>query len=74
MKAIIDVFRMSELSIETRIKIIKELGTCVNHEHGANVTERLVVELVLALDPENGIKEDDHYKRFLREPTGGVAK
>ena len=69
MKAIIDIFRMKELSIETRISIIKELGFCVNHEYGANVTEKLVVELVMALDPNNGIRGEKHYEHFLHGTT-----
>jgi hypothetical protein len=61
MESIIQVFRMSEISIETRIKIIKQLGHSINHQLGSNCTEALVYELVLALDPENEIKQDKYY-------------
>ena len=61
MESIIQVFRMSELSIETRIKIIKQLGLAINYQFAANCTEALVYELVLALDPDNAIKDDKHY-------------
>ncbi len=64
MESIIQVFRMTELSVETRIKIIKKLGTAINFEYGSNMTEGLVIELVLALDPENEIVNDEHYKAY----------
>jgi hypothetical protein len=69
MEAIISIFRMSELSIATRIKIIKRLGTAMNYQFAANVTEPLVYELVLALDPNNPIKDDPHYSLFMKEPA-----
>ncbi len=52
MESIIQIFRMNELSVETRIKIIKKLGVAINYQLAANVTEYLVVELCLALNPE----------------------
>lgn len=65
MESIIQIFRMKELSIETRIKIIKRLGAAVNYQFAANATEPLVYELVLALDPCNDIKNDENYTRYL---------
>jgi hypothetical protein len=61
MKELIEVFRMSELKVETRIKIIMKLGKAINHEHGMNITEPLVYELVKALDPENKDVEIEYY-------------
>ncbi len=61
MDSIIQIFRMNELSVETRIKIIKQLGNAINYQFSANVTEALVYELVLALDPDNEIKKDIKY-------------
>jgi hypothetical protein len=55
---------MTEVSIQTRIRILKQLGAAINHEYGANCTEALVYELVLALDPNNPIKEDERYLMF----------
>ena len=52
---------MSELKVETRIKIIMKLGKAINHEHGMNITEPLVYELVKALDPENKDVEIEYY-------------
>ena len=49
MKSLIDVFKMDSISIESRIKIIKELGIAVNHQCASNVTDNLVAELVCAL-------------------------
>ena len=62
METLIQVFRMNELSIETRIKIIKKLGGAINDQFAMNITEPLVYELVLALDPKNEIKNDEHFK------------
>ena len=64
MESIIQIFRMTELSVEARIRIIKVLGKAINYQFSANATEPLVVELVLALDPDNNILDDAHYKRL----------
>ena len=64
MDSIIQIFRMSELSIEARIKIIKKLGIAINYQFAANCTEALVYELVLALDPDNEIKNDESYSNY----------
>jgi hypothetical protein len=63
MKELIEVFRMNEVSIETRCKIIIQLGNAVNMELGMNITEPLVYELVFALDPNNEEIKKDHYKK-----------
>lgn len=55
---------MSEISAATRIRIIKQLGASLNNQMGMNITEGLVYELVLALDPNDSIKDNEHYKRF----------
>lgn len=61
MKAIIDVFRMEEVSKETRAKIIIKLGRAINDQYAMNITEGLVFELVSILDPNNEILSDEHY-------------
>lgn len=53
MKELIEVFRMNEVSVAVRCKIIIQLGRAINVEHGMNITEPLVYELVKQLDPEN---------------------
>lgn len=65
MEALIQVFRMSELSVTTRIEIIKKLGVAINHQFGNNITEALVYELVLALDPINEIAGDKWYTQYI---------
>lgn len=67
MESIIQIFRMRELSIEARIKIMKSLGTAINNQFGANVTEPLIYELVLVLDPANDIKTNDHYLAYIKD-------
>lgn len=68
MESIISIFRMNELSIETRINIIKKLGRAINDQYGMNMTEDLVIELILALDPE---KEPELRKEY---PWAGQFK
>ena len=63
MKSIIDVFRMEEVSKETRAKIIIKLGRAINDQYAMNITEGLVFELVSILDPNNEILTDGHYLR-----------
>lgn len=65
MKDLIDVFKMEEISKETRAKIIIKLGHAINGQYGANLTEPIVYELVKLLDPANPILEDKHYQRYL---------
>lgn len=47
---LIDVFRMTEVSKETRVKIIIKLGAAINLEYGMNITEDLVEELIASLN------------------------
>lgn len=63
MKSFIEVFRMNELSVAVRCKIIIQLGHAINAEHGMNITEPLVYELVKQLDPDNKEVETEHYTR-----------
>lgn len=65
--SLIEVFKMDMVSVESRIRIIKKLGRAINSEYSMNLTEPLVVELVLLLDPKNNIVHDEHYRRFLEE-------
>jgi hypothetical protein len=67
MKEIIEVFRMTELSIPVRCKIIIELGYLVNMQYGANITEAIVYELVKQLDPLNQDVETAYYKKSLKK-------
>lgn len=46
MESLIQVFRMTEVSIEVRASIIKKLGKAINDQLGMNITEELVAELV----------------------------
>lgn len=66
MKELIDIFRMTELSVETRVNIIIQLGVAINHQYGANMTEPVVYELVKALDPNHKILSDSFYSRHIK--------
>jgi hypothetical protein len=63
MNALIDVFRMNELTPSTRTSMIIQLGKLINNEYGSNVTEPIVYELVKILEPDNPILRQ---KEFLR--------
>lgn len=66
MKSLIEVFRMSEITPKTRVKIIIQLGQAINDQYCMNITEPLVYELVKQLDPDNTEVENDNYKRHLK--------
>jgi hypothetical protein len=53
MNDLIAVFKMEEVSIDIRIRILQKLGRAINHEHGANVTDELVDELISILEKRN---------------------
>lgn len=63
MKEIIEIFKTTEISPKVRAKIIIELGHIINYKLGTNITEPLVYELVLFLDPNNEIISQDRYTR-----------
>ena len=65
MKALIDVFRMTEISEKARANVIVKLGQCINMEYAANITEPLVAELVYQLDSEHEIFTDERYLKHV---------
>ena len=67
MKELIDIFRMSEVSIPIRIRLIMRLGEAINREYGMNLTEELVYELVKTLDPENKDVETERYLHYINK-------
>ena len=66
MKELIEVFRMNEVNIGVRCRIIIQLGHAINAEHGMNITEPLVYELVKQLDADNKDVETEHYKKHIK--------
>lgn len=67
MNALIEVFRMTEVSPKVRANIIVQLGDAINYEHATNVTEPLVYELVKQLNPEHPILTNDRYVKFHQQ-------
>jgi len=65
MKELIEVFRMNEISVAVRCRILIQLGHAINDEHEMNITEPLVYELVKALDPNNNDVETPYYLNKL---------
>ena len=71
MRSIIEVFRMTEISKNTRANIIVKLGRAINDQYAMNVTEPLVAELVYQLNPEHEILKDEHYLKHVNGSNGG---
>lgn len=67
MNALIEVFRMTEVSQQTRANIIIKLGGAINKEYAMNITEPLVYELVSQLDPNNPILSNDIFLRNAKD-------
>ncbi|MDR3243260.1 MAG: hypothetical protein LBT79_00765 [Elusimicrobiota bacterium] len=61
MKELIEVFRMNEISPKIRASIIIKLGSLINNQFSANITEPIVWELVKILDPTNKIINEERY-------------
>lgn len=62
MEDLTTVFRMEEISKETRANLIIKLGDLINYKYASNCTEPVVFELVKILCPEHPILAD---KQFL---------
>lgn len=67
MQAIIDIYRMTEVSPKTRAKIMISLGKAINYQFASNCTEGLVYELVKSIDPDNKILADEHYLLYAED-------
>lgn len=65
MNALIEVFRMSEVSAKTRAEIIIKLGMLINQTYSSNITEPLVLELVNLLVPDHEITTNPHYTGII---------
>jgi len=52
---IMAVFRMDEVSIEIRIRLLRKLGCAINSSYGMNITDELVNELVGILDAQDKV-------------------
>ena len=66
MNELIAVFRMNEVSIDVRCRIIIKLGHAINAQYAMNITEPLVYELVKQLDPGNKEVESAHYLLYIK--------
>ena len=64
MKELLDVYKMSEVSVQTRVSLIIKIGKFLNDQYGMNISEPLVYELVELLDPAHEILSNSHYKKM----------
>jgi len=69
MQSLIEVFRMSEVSVKVRCELLIKLGEAVNMQYGGNYTEPLVLELVRTLDPNHTLCSNPHYLLTAKEIT-----
>ena len=67
MQGLIEVFRMSEVSIKVRCELLIKLGEAINMQYGGNYTEPLVLELVRTLDSNHTLCNDPHYLLSAKE-------
>jgi len=63
MQELIEVFRMKELTVDTRAKILIELGKLINFKYARNITEPLIYELIKTMD----LKSDFLNNPFLQK-------
>jgi hypothetical protein len=61
--ALIEVYRMEEISKESRADVIMALGTAIDHENAMNVTGQIVYELLKLLVPDHERVAD--YEAYL---------
>lgn len=61
MKELIEVFKMEEIDKTTRADIIVRLGELINHQYSSNITEPIVYQLVMRLDPNHGILQNNQF-------------
>lgn len=66
MNDLILVFRMEEISRETRANIIVKLGRLINDQYGSNITEPIVYELLLALGVNHEVFNDESFLLMAR--------
>lgn len=62
---LIAVFRMDELSIPCRIRLIQKMGETINRNYAMNLTEELQIELIQALEPNYDFEAHPHLKNYL---------
>lgn len=64
---LIQVFRMHEVSAESRAAIIIALGNAINNQYAMNLTEPIVYELVSVLEPENEILKCEWFREMAKK-------
>ena len=57
MRDLIEIFKMTEITVDTRIRLLKKMVNIVNMQYGSNVAEPIVEELVQALERQKRINK-----------------
>lgn len=65
MNVFIEIFNMQNISDEVKCRLLIKMGRLINHQYAANITEYIVYELVMLLDPDHEIKDDPHFKFII---------
>lgn len=62
MRELIEIFKMTEISVETRCRLIIKAGELINNQYAANATEPVVYELLMLLDPKHPRLADIYFQ------------
>lgn len=57
MRDLIEIFKMTEITVDARIRLLKKMVNIVNMQYGSNVAEPIVEELVQALERQKRINK-----------------
>lgn len=60
---LIEIYRMTEISVATRCKLLIKAGQLINNQYASNITEPLLFELLMLLDSNHPMLQD---KTFLQ--------
>jgi hypothetical protein len=67
MRDLVEIYRMTELSVEVRCRLIVKVGQLVNYQYGANVTEPIVHELLALLDSSHPLLKEEVFCKLAKE-------
>ena len=62
-----EIYKYNEISVISRINLLKSFGKAINDTLGMNVTEPIIYELVKNLDANNKLLNDSHYYNLWRK-------
>jgi hypothetical protein len=74
MEELIAIYKMDEIKVETRIKLLIKIGELINFKYASNVTEPLIIELIMLLDENFNFSKYANLQMFIdMEKNNGRA-